>query len=745
MPPTLHFPAGLAGDQAAPDDFALQDWPEQKLYNAGLVLGLIRMLVGGPGGVNQSALANGGVTRCLLEIALASNAPNGLKVQALNALTPIMLSSIANQALLSTLNIAPLVPVHADEEHPNGGFIRLPPRPAVVALVSAVIEGDPSAGGRGLRGRAAGVNMFEAYVSGNDDARVGILSSLVPPLSENPSSEYPEDNQTAGSLILSGLLDFPSSEVAVDPYRSLFSCLLMAHLLRNSEGAKKLARDVSFPSGDAEPGATDEDDKVSLLQLVVGNLMMAARAQADAANRAVKEGGATTSEEEDWTRVMVGYLVLLCTWLWDSPKSVKEFLSESTNLQVLIGPITQPTGIDPLVQGLCAFLLGVCYEFNREPGEVTRATLHPILHSRIGPDQFVSRMARLREDPRFRAVQPDAFDTDGDEATAPPPEHDDDEGLELWFDWAFVDFWKNHYYTVQRSIAVDPDVVRQANATDDGSTAEIIMNLRQKLKASTEEVVSLQTQMTNLRSEHTKEKDHLAAEIQALGENAGKSSTSSSELETLKSDLAAAKAQVSSSLAESAALAETKAQLEAVTAELEELRGELKAAKGELGKREGGEEVKKAEERAKIAEEKVKEVEGKLKTVEEESAAKVKKAEEEAEDKIKKAEQEAKAKVEAAEKKAEEAKSAGGGGGGKGKKGKGGGDGAELAKLKEKVEELEKIAKEEKEKAAEAQQEHEDLLVLLDELTSKRKRDKAVLREKGADVSEDEEEEGEEE
>jgi len=161
LPPILHFPTPLAADEPAPDTFALQDWPEQKLVNAGLVLGLVRMLIGGPGGGNQSAMANGGVTRALLELSLASNAPNGLKCQALNTLTPIMLSSGPNQALLSTLMISPLVPVEPDYEHPQGGFIRLPPRPAAVALVAAVIEGDPSAGGKGLRGRAAGVNMFE--------------------------------------------------------------------------------------------------------------------------------------------------------------------------------------------------------------------------------------------------------------------------------------------------------------------------------------------------------------------------------------------------------------------------------------------------------------------------------------------------------------------------------------------------------------------------------------------------------
>jgi hypothetical protein len=111
----------------------------------------------------------------------------------------------------------------------------------------------------------------------------------------------------------------------------------------------------------------------------------------------------------------------------------------------LIQPITQTTGIDPLVQGLSAFLLGVCYEFNREPGEITRSTLHPILHSRIGPDQFVSRMARLREDPRFKAVQPDAFENEPPAELPQEMEEDPEDGLELWFDWAFVDFWKNHY------------------------------------------------------------------------------------------------------------------------------------------------------------------------------------------------------------------------------------------------------------------------------------------------------------
>ena len=171
----------------------------------------------------------------------------------------------------------------------------------------------------------------QAYVTGNDDARIDILSSFSAP--PNSTTGAPE---TAGAVILSGLLDLPTSpDAPFDPYRSLFSCLLLAHLVRNSEHAKKLAREITVPPLDTEDG---DDDKVGLVQLIVGNLMMAAREQTECVNRAAKEGRVEGStEEEDWTRVMVGYLVLLCSWLWDSPKTVKEFLSESANLQVVSG------------------------------------------------------------------------------------------------------------------------------------------------------------------------------------------------------------------------------------------------------------------------------------------------------------------------------------------------------------------------------------------------------------------------
>lgn len=676
-------------------------------------------------------------------------------------------------------------------------------------------------------------------MTGNDDARIGILTSLgVPPTPETA-------DQSVGPIILSGLLDLPSTqEEPFDPYRSLFACLLLAHLVRNSEHAKKLAREVSVSTNPGAPPGEDDDDKVGLVQLVVGNLMMAGREQTECANRAAKEGRPDGStEEEDWTRVMVGYLVLLCTWLWDSPKTVKEFLSESANLQVvsdralltwstiflcmfgggenqqqaadeqLIQPITQTQGIDPLVQGLSAFLLGVCYEFNREPGEITRTTLHPILHSRIGPDQFVSRMARLREDPRFKAVQPDAFVDEASPAgEVPTPETEElEEGLELWFDWAFVDFWKNHYCelcnvalqggreaslgdvrehkltadTIQRSIAIDPDAVRGpacecshqihrhpaigyglTTATDDGETAAIIMSLRQKLKAQTDEVVALQTKLSSISTEHKAEKEHLAQEVQALSEQVAHLSTTLQTEQAGREGHGAAMQELQASHG---------AELETIRKELEETQGRLhKAAEGEgvledvraeLGKAKSRvEELEKSaqasEDRAAAAEREVQALKAKVEEVEkaagevggvqkELDAEKAARAGAQAE--LEKAHEEVK-KAEARIKELEaEEKDSGSTGGKKKKGGKGaGGAGADgkVDGLETRLKELEGKLEEEKTKREEGEKEHEDLLVLLEELSQKRKKDKERMKESGMEVSEgeeDDEEEGDEE
>lgn len=106
-----------------------------------------------------------------------------------------------------------------------------------------------------------------------------------------------------------------------------------------------------------------EDDPQSLLSLLTEHLSLAflQRSRAGLAPRETREAD----------RVICAYLSLLAQWLWEDPRAVREFL-EAGGLGVLVDQLNQPSEIDVVVPGLCAFLLGVCYEFNREPGEVTR-------------------------------------------------------------------------------------------------------------------------------------------------------------------------------------------------------------------------------------------------------------------------------------------------------------------------------------------------------------------------------------
>jgi len=68
--------------------------------------------------------------------------------------------------------------------------------------------------------------------------------------------------------------------------------------------------------------------------------------------------------------------------------------------------------------------------------------MHPILHSRVGPDQFVNKISRLREDVRFKNVGPDVLEmNDADDPMTDQSWREDG----FWFDWAFVEFVRNNY------------------------------------------------------------------------------------------------------------------------------------------------------------------------------------------------------------------------------------------------------------------------------------------------------------
>lgn len=208
LAPLLLFPQPAALTASSLSGFAFQSWSEQKVINAGLVISLVRMLVGGAGtgrAGNQKALLASGLSRCLAELALASNAPAVLKSQvrsllalsrpeltptsqSLNALADILRLSQPNQEFLSALVVTPLIPPtspSSTHDHTYGGSQDEAPHrshrdsqdpredqsetkwrrgtavSAVVALTNLAVYGDGTRGRDGLRVRAAAAGLFE--------------------------------------------------------------------------------------------------------------------------------------------------------------------------------------------------------------------------------------------------------------------------------------------------------------------------------------------------------------------------------------------------------------------------------------------------------------------------------------------------------------------------------------------------------------------------------------------------------
>lgn len=235
-----------------------------------------------------------------------------------------------------------------------------------------------------------------------------------------------------------------------DPYRYWFAAVILFHLIFEDPVAKSLA--MSVAEGDASTG----EEVVTCIQSITANLLSGVQKNAD-------------------ERVLVAYLMLLCGWLFEDLDAVNDFLGEGSNLQSLVQAISHKIGDGIIVQGLCAMLLGIVYEFSTKDSPVPRATIHPILASRMGRDQYVDKITKLRSHPLLRdfEVLPQKL------SSAPTG------GLpQVYFDMSFVDFAKDNFSRLLRAIDRDPgmEVPVIANGVQKGISREMVDSLRSQLE-----------------------------------------------------------------------------------------------------------------------------------------------------------------------------------------------------------------------------------------------------------------------
>ncbi|KAF9999123.1 hypothetical protein BGZ79_007255 [Entomortierella chlamydospora] len=485
------FEEETVGDNRRHDPTIKDTWSDQKGNNMIMVLELIRVLVvpdHSNTAPNQKSMYQSGILQRLIDLSLTSNAPQRVKASAFYALAELIRLNKVNQDALSKAVIIPAHPPAVQLEDsstalfpPNrsstqlsrssfqsgrGSALEARERcPAIVEVVAIAVGRYP---GCTYSVRAAATCLFQSFVLDNPDTQVVLATTLNAPPEDNPNTTSYEQPQSPGTLLLSALQGWQedAGTASTDPYNSWFATVLFSHILQNNARAKAIALSINF--GDEENG----EDPVSLIHAIAAALMVAVKGQSD-------------------VRVALGYLALLCVWCYDSPKSIKDFLSEGAHLQFLIELISPSSKEDLMVQGLAAFLLGICYEFNWEKDAlISRATIQPIILSRIGLDQFAACITRVRESKPFKAAVPFMIVLPSEESEGKLPG--------LFFDYAFVEFMKRTFERTQKSIMLSPEDTQPQESLTQTNNAEIasqLASLQTKLSTQDAEMTELRSQL----------------------------------------------------------------------------------------------------------------------------------------------------------------------------------------------------------------------------------------------------------
>jgi intracellular protein transport protein USO1 len=289
--------------------------------------------------------------------------------------------------------------------------------------------------------------------------------------------------------ILSVVLEAETQRSA-DPYRKWIASVLMFHLLFEDHDAKAMVMEVT--EGDSESG----EEVITCVQAIVGNLI----------------AGMQRGDDE---RLSIGYLMLLCGWLFEDPDVINDFLGEGSSIQSLI-QVTRQSPSNALITGLCSVLLGIVYEFSSKDSPITREAIHQLLINRLGREQYIDKITKLREHPLVRdfEVLPQSswVELDG--------------GLpNVVFDQKFIEFLKDNFSRLIRTIDHDPsfEIPIVSNGVQKGISRELVDSLRAEVQDRNQIIQKLESDLVTIQQRFEEEqvdgrrmKESLALEISRI-------------------------------------------------------------------------------------------------------------------------------------------------------------------------------------------------------------------------------------
>ncbi|GAQ41876.1 unnamed protein product [Aspergillus niger] len=333
-----------------------------------------------------------------------------------------------------------------------------------------------------LDARLAACECIKAFFANHTGIRVHVLGRAI-------QGHISGEDQIPN--ILTVLLMPPEARGNADPYQTWMASVLMYQLLFENAEAKSIAMGVT--EGDAEQG----EEVVTCIQTIVGNLI-------------------TGIQRSDDERITLGYLMLLCGWLFEEPDAVNDLLGEGSSIQTLLQEIKHRGATYILVPGLCTILLGIIYEFSSKDSPIPRKTLHKLLIEQLGREQYIDRITRFREDPLVRdfEVLPQTVGAQYDGGLP-----------EIYFDRTFVEFLKDNFSRLLRAIDREPEIEISVitNGVERGVSRELVDSLRAELEEKgalsqklESDLLALQSKLDHEQAEHRKTRDATILESSKL-------------------------------------------------------------------------------------------------------------------------------------------------------------------------------------------------------------------------------------
>lgn len=313
----------------------------QKASNIHCMLQIIRVLCS-PNNPQQvsgpckKTIRDCGLLETLCKMLMSSGIPPDILTETINTCADMIRGDTSNQTYFNDV-VAP----------------SNPPRPAIVILLMSMVnEKQP------LPLRCSVLYCFQSYLYKNENGQNNLISTLL------PSSKETTPGLTSGQLLCGGLF-------SNDVLSNWFSAVsLMYALIDNNTQREQLLR--------------------SLLATQVGNKPISLMQQCFQ----------LLQQSHYKLQSRIGILMFLSMWLGNCEAAVRNFLSINGTIGFLIAQTTANEHDDNeyLLQGLCAFLMGICIQFNDNSVEGHRRDdLLQLLVKRIGFETFSGKLNEVNK------------------------------------------------------------------------------------------------------------------------------------------------------------------------------------------------------------------------------------------------------------------------------------------------------------------------------------------------------------